>query len=90
VYIEFFDSNRSIIPLDELGDEKEKKPWLIKKRKRLINGLIFNFEQHSTYIAKVMIFIYRILIFLIVENFPFNFINIYYAINYKKNEDLNS
>jgi hypothetical protein len=26
VYIEFFDSNRSIIPLDELGDEKEKKP----------------------------------------------------------------
>jgi hypothetical protein len=24
VYIEFFDSNRSIIPLDELGDEKEK------------------------------------------------------------------
>jgi len=64
--------------------KKKKNPWLINQRKGLINGLIFNFKQHSTYIAKVKIFIYRILIFLIAENFPFNFINIYYAINYIK------
>jgi len=86
VYIEFFVSNRSIIPLDKMRDEKKKKnPWLINQRKGLINGLIFNFEQHSiTYIAKVKIFIYRISILFIAENFPFNFINICYAINYKK------
>jgi len=62
--------------------------WLINKRKGLINGLIFNFEQHSTCIAKVMIFTKRILIFLVVEKyFPFNFVNTYlYDINYiKKN-----
>jgi hypothetical protein len=64
--------------------KKKKNPWLINQRKGLINGLIFNFKQHITYIAKVKIFIYRILIFLIAENFPFNFINIYYAINYIK------
>jgi len=65
--------------------KKKKNPWLINQRKGLINGLIFNFEQHSiTYIAKVKIFIYRISILFIAENFPFNFINICYAINYKK------
>jgi len=47
VYIEFFVSNRSIIPLDKMRDEKKKKKPMINKPEKRTNQW-FNFQFRTT------------------------------------------